>query len=121
MVDNILRSATKEETIAYKWLRQQGFKPDDDFYFYPLLYGGINLGFVRVNFYIRVGSAVSFPVGWRVRRRPSSSERARESHFIMLQETGSTARIVRIRADTLQTRKSTVLRRAIHGEEVGSP
>lgn len=114
----ILRSATREEKAAFRWLeRRAGLVYLDDFLFFPLLLGGINLGFVRVNIYVRTDSAGGQAVGWRVRPRPTGQERNLEQHFITLQEANSVVKVVRVNAADAINRPNTVFSAALRREE----
>lgn len=114
-----LKSATPEEKTSFRWLERQGhLRFEQDFLFLPLLLGGINLGFVRVNFYLRA-AALGSPVGWRVRPPRRGQEKTRERYFIQAQENSSTAKIVRVDADDVLTRANATLRAALNGRELG--
>ncbi len=114
----VLKAASREEVVAFKWLEgRAGLVYLDDFLFFPLLLGGINLGFVRVNVYVRVDSAGGQAVGWRVRPRPSGQEKNLEQHFITQQEANSTVRIVRIDSLDAIHRPSSTFQAALRREE----
>ena len=116
---SVLSVATPEEKITFKWLeRRARLQVDQDFIFVPLLLGGLNLGFIPVNFYIRAAT-IGSPVGWRVRPPRSGQEKVSERYFIQAQEGSSTATIVRIDADDVQTRTNSTLRAALNGRELG--
>ena len=114
-----LSVATPEEKTSFRWLEKQAhLRLDQDFLFVPLLLGGINLGFIPVNFYIRAATLGS-PVGWRVRPPRSGQEKVKEQYFIQAQEDSSTAKIVRVDADDVRTRTNSTLRAALNGRELG--
>ena len=114
-----LSAATPEEEISLRWLEKKAhLQLDEDFLFVPLILGGINLGFIPVNFYIRA-AAVGSPVGWRVRPSRRGQEKVKEQYFIQAQEGSSTAKIVRVDADDVRTRTNSTLRAALGGREWG--
>lgn len=114
-----LALATPEEQTSFRWLeRRAHLQLNQDFLFVPLLLGGINLGYIPVNFYIRA-SSIGSPVGWRVRPPRTGGEKSRERYFILAQEGSSTAKIVRVDADDVRTRTNSTLRAALNGRELG--
>lgn len=114
----ILRSATAEEQDTFTWLeRTQGLRYLDDFLFFPLLLGGVNLGFLRVNFYIRT-SVLGRSLGWRVRPHQTGQQKQIEDRLKRVQEANSTTTIVRVDRENVQRRRNATLRRAIMGQEM---
>lgn len=114
----VLRSGTEAELATFRWLRKKAsLRLDEDFLFWPLLLGGINIGLIPVNFYIRADVA-GHPLGWRVRPRPMTGEKTRERMFIEAQHQQSTARVVRIDDHDVLSNPNRVLRRALGGLEV---
>ncbi len=115
----VLQAATKAERVAFRWVRRtQGLRYLDDFLFFPLLLGGINLGYIHVNFYFRPGKAKTEPVGWRIRPDARGHEQATEERLITMQEAGSTTIIVRVRDRDVLKRRSSTLRAALAGQEL---
>lgn len=116
---DILGAATEAEAAAFKWVvRRRGFRYLDEFLFFPLLLGGINLGYLSVNFYFRPGVARVEPIGWRIRPDARGEEKATEARLITMQEEGSTTIIVRIRDQDVLRRRATTLRNALDGREL---
>lgn len=116
---DVLGAATEAESLAFRWVvRRRGFRYLDDFLFFPLLLGGINLGYIRVNFYFRPGVAKTEPIGWRIRPDARGDEKATEDRLITMQEEGSTTVIVRIRDRDVLSRRATTLRSAMDGREL---
>lgn len=114
----VLRSGTEAELAAFRWLRRKAsLRVEEDFLFWPLLLGGISLGLIPVNFYIRAEVAGQ-PIGWRIRPRPMSGEKVRERMFIDAQHQQSTAIVVRIDDDDVLSSPNRVLRRALSGLEL---
>lgn len=115
---DVLRQATDEELAAFNWLeKKEGLLYLDDFIFFPLLLGGINLGYVQVDFYIRA-SVKGFPVGWRIRPHASGGERVTEEALIGVQEQLSTSEIVRVDNENMHIRLDHTLNLAIAAQEV---
>lgn len=113
-----LAAATEAEQTAYRWVRRRGLHYLDDFLFFPLLLGGIPLGYIPVNFYFRPGTATDSPLAWRIRPEPSGNERATEERLIMMQEQSSTVNLVRVHDSDVVNRLRRVLSMAIRGEEM---
>lgn len=114
----VLRSGTEAELATFRWLtKRASLRLDEDFLFWPLLLGGINIGIIPVNFYIRA-AIVGRPLGWRVRPRPMSGEKTRERMFIEAQHQQSTAVVIRIDDDEVLSTPNRVLRRALTGLEL---
>lgn len=114
----VLKAASREEVAAFDWLEERaGLVYLDDFLFFPLLLGGINLGYVRVNIYVRTDSAGGRAVGWRVRPRPTGQEKTLEQHFITQQEANSVVKIVRIDSQDAIKRPSSTFSAALRREE----
>lgn len=111
----VLSIATKAEKVAYKWVRRQGFQDPSDFVFFPLLLGGIGLGYIRVNFYFRPGTAFDSPLGWRIRPEPRSSERETEKRLVTMQEQSSTSVIILLDDLMVLRRRDATLRNALAG------
>ena len=107
--------ATEAEKVAYKWVRRQGFQEPSDFVFFPLLLGGINLGYISVNFYFRPGTALDSPLGWRIRPKPRGSEQATEERLVTMQEQSSTSVIVLLDDLQVTRRREATLRAALAG------
>ena len=115
---SILKAATPEEQIGFRWLEKvAGLSYQDSFLFFPLLLGGINLGYIPVNFYIRAG-VVGSPVGWRIRPRPFGNERVVELSLVEVQQQLSTTILVRVDAENVRERRNQTLRSALLGKEV---
>lgn len=115
----VLRAATKAEAQAFQWVtRRRRLTYIDEFLFFPLLLGGINLGYIRVNFYFRSGVATSEPLGWRIRPDARGHEESTEQRLIAMQRESSTTRLVRIRDRDVLRRRTQTLRAAMAGQEV---
>ncbi len=114
----VLRSGTEAELATFRWLRKRAsLRLDEDFLFWPLLLGGINIGIIPVNFYIR-SQVIGRPLGWRVRPKPMSGEKTKERMFIEVQHQQSTARVIRIDDEDVLSNPNRVLRRALGGLEL---
>lgn len=111
----VLDIATKAEKVAYRWVRRRGFRDPEDFVFFPLLLGGIHLGYIKVDFYFRPGTALDSPLGWRIRPKPHSSEAQTEERLVTMQEESSTSVIVTIDNIQVTRRRERTLREAIAG------
>lgn len=111
----VLDIATKAEKVAYKWVRRQGFRDPADFVFFPLLLGGIGLGYIHVNFYFRPGTALDGPLGWRIRPESRSSEQETEKRLVTMQEQSSTSIIILIDDLMVLRRREATLRSALAG------
>ena len=92
----VLEIATEAEKVAYRWVRKRGFDEPSDFVFFPLLLGGISLGYISVNFYFRPGTALDSPLGWRIRPAPYGNEKETEKRLVTIQQQSSTSVIVLI-------------------------
>lgn len=111
----VLDIATEAEKVAYRWVRQQGFQEPRDFVFFPLLLGGVHLGYIAVNFYFRPGTALDSPLGWRIRPKPHRGEGETEARLVTMQEESSTSVIVLIDDLQVTRRREATLRTAIAG------
>jgi hypothetical protein len=114
---SVLVSATPEERIAFRWVKRRAHLDyETDFLFWPLLLGGINLGYLSVDFYFRSGTALPHPLAWRIRPRVIGEERRTEAHLLTVQEESSTVEMVRIDSDNVK--QDNALRRALRGQEM---